>query len=190
MKKIILFITSFSLLSILFTGCKSNMFVKRHYNDGYYIAKSERPHTPRTNSAIHASSGKPQRSAYPAKQQLSRPENTAQAGALPAPYSVSADVKPALGKPVSLTKETTSALKKIKAYTLKMPEIKKTVLKPAKPSGDAARDGLSLFWIVILAILILWAIAFIAGGFGLGDLIHVLLIIALVLLILWLLRIL
>lgn len=54
---------------------------------------------------------------------------------------------------------------------------------------DPRGDVLSLLWIVILVLLIFWAIAFIAGGFGLGGLIHLLLAIALILLILWLLRI-
>ncbi|NNM94984.1 MAG: lmo0937 family membrane protein [Bacteroidia bacterium] len=50
-------------------------------------------------------------------------------------------------------------------------------------------DGLSLFWLIILIILIVWAIGLLAGGFGLGGLINILLVIALILLILWLLRI-
>jgi hypothetical protein len=50
--------------------------------------------------------------------------------------------------------------------------------------------ALSLLWIVILVILILWLIGILAGGLGLGVLINLLLVIALVLLILWLLRIL
>ncbi|MBK6834313.1 MAG: lmo0937 family membrane protein [Bacteroidetes bacterium] len=50
-------------------------------------------------------------------------------------------------------------------------------------------DGLSLLWIVILVLLILWALGLISGGFGLGGFINILLVIALILLILWLLRI-
>jgi hypothetical protein len=50
------------------------------------------------------------------------------------------------------------------------------------------RDGLSLFWVVILVIIILWAIGFFAG-WGTGGLINLLLVVALILLILWLLRI-
>jgi len=46
--------------------------------------------------------------------------------------------------------------------------------------------GLSFFWIVILVVLIIWALGL---GFGLGGLINVLLVIALVLLILWLLEV-
>ncbi|MBI3239981.1 MAG: hypothetical protein HYZ43_14255 [Flavobacteriia bacterium] len=59
-------------------------------------------------------------------------------------------------------------------------------------SSSAARNsegGLSLFGLVILILVILWLVAVLSGGWGLGGFIHVLLIIALILLILWLLRI-
>lgn len=45
----------------------------------------------------------------------------------------------------------------------------------------------SLFWTVILIILILWLIGILTGGFGIGVLINLLLLVALVLFILWLL---
>lgn len=48
-------------------------------------------------------------------------------------------------------------------------------------------DGLSLFWIIILIVLILWLLGFISGNFG--GIINLLLIIALILLILWLLKV-
>ena len=47
----------------------------------------------------------------------------------------------------------------------------------------------SFFWTVILVILILWLIAVLSGGWGLGGLVHLLLVVALILFILWLLRI-
>lgn len=50
-------------------------------------------------------------------------------------------------------------------------------------------DGLSLFWVIILILLIFWAIGLASGGFGMGGLINVLLVIALILLILWLLQV-
>jgi len=57
---------------------------------------------------------------------------------------------------------------------------------PKHSSGDD-KDGLSLFWLIILVVLILWLLGFLIGDFG--ALIHILLVIALILLILWLLRI-
>ena len=52
-----------------------------------------------------------------------------------------------------------------------------------------AGDVLSLFWIVILILVITWLVALLTGGWGLGGFIYLLLVIALILLILWLLRI-
>ncbi len=59
----------------------------------------------------------------------------------------------------------------------------------AKMSPQPVEGALSLIWIVILVLLILWALGLLAGGWGLGGLINILLVIALILLILWLLRI-
>jgi len=63
------------------------------------------------------------------------------------------------------------------------------VNKSNTTSLNREHEGLSLFWIVILILLILWAIGLASGGFGIGGLINVLLVIALVLLILWLLEV-
>ncbi len=46
----------------------------------------------------------------------------------------------------------------------------------------------SLFWLVITILLIIWLIALISGGWGLGGLVNLLLLVALILFILWLLR--
>jgi ABC-type multidrug transport system fused ATPase/permease subunit len=59
----------------------------------------------------------------------------------------------------------------------------------SKMSPQPVEGALSLIWIVILVLLILWALGLLAGGWGLGGLINILLVIALILLILWLLRI-
>lgn len=57
-------------------------------------------------------------------------------------------------------------------------------LNKIQPNGEAR----SLFWLVITILLIIWLIALISGGWGLGGLVNILLVIALVLFILWLLR--
>jgi cobalamin biosynthesis Mg chelatase CobN len=54
----------------------------------------------------------------------------------------------------------------------------------AKANGEAR----SLFWLVITILLIIWLVALISGGWGLGGLVNILLLIALILFILWLLR--
>jgi len=62
----------------------------------------------------------------------------------------------------------------------------KDAVNNSKESISQARSesGLSLLWIVILVVLILWLLGFLVG---LGDIIHLLLVVALILLILWLL---
>ncbi len=66
----------------------------------------------------------------------------------------------------------------------KAEKVKEKISPPA--SSD---DALSLLWIVIVIILILWLLGYALGGLGLGGAIHILLVIALILLILWLLGI-
>jgi Flp pilus assembly protein TadB len=86
------------------------------------------------------------------------------------------------------TKQTIKS--KIKSITNPAAKIKNSLFGVDKASTCSANDdGLSIFWVVILILLILWAVGLLAGGFGMGGLINVLLVIALILLILWLLRV-
>jgi hypothetical protein len=59
----------------------------------------------------------------------------------------------------------------------------------AKSHTGNDHEGYSLLWVVVVLLLILWALGFLAGGIALGGLIHVLLVLALILFILWLLHI-
>jgi hypothetical protein len=58
-----------------------------------------------------------------------------------------------------------------------------------KSHTGSDHEGYSLLWIVVVLLLILWALGFLAGGLALGGLIHVLLVLALILFILWLVHI-
>jgi hypothetical protein len=68
-------------------------------------------------------------------------------------------------------------------------EIKQIFKKENKRVLRPESGGLSLLWLVIVIILILWLFGFLAGGWGMGGMINLLLLVALILLILWLLRI-
>lgn len=68
----------------------------------------------------------------------------------------------------------------------KFKQSSKEQVQKMESSRRAAGSGLSLFWIVILVLLILWALGYIGG---LGGFIHIALVVALILLILWLLGI-
>jgi hypothetical protein len=81
-----------------------------------------------------------------------------------------------------------SASKSVKNFVGKLPVLKNNLEFKKAINADKDDDGLSLFWIIILVLLILWALGLI-GGYG-GGLIYILLVVALILLILWLLKIL
>jgi len=72
-------------------------------------------------------------------------------------------------------------------FSLSDLKFKKQLKSSLFPSPLPATADLSLLWIVIIILLVLWALGLISGNFG--GLIHLLLVIALILLILWLLKI-
>jgi len=72
-------------------------------------------------------------------------------------------------------------------YSLSDLKFKKQLKSSLFPAPSPVTSDLSLLWIVIIILLVLWALGLISGNFG--GLIHLLLVIALILLILWLLRI-
>ncbi|HXB40806.1 MAG TPA: DUF5670 family protein [Bacteroidia bacterium] len=191
MKKLITFSVICIMAGILLSSCKSNISIaKRHYNDGYYIAHSKGKQTVSStkeeNKVVQLKIRKPVYSVFPQTTQSvpnlyansTTTNNTTLVASnekkIAKAISHAITFKPVKHKAVI----TTNSVMQIK----NMHETKKMV-------SDGGRDGLSLFWLVILIILILWAVGFLAGGFGLGGLINLLLLVALILLILWLLRI-
>lgn len=72
-------------------------------------------------------------------------------------------------------------------FSLSDLNFKKQLKSSLFPTPSPATSDLSLLWIVIIILIVLWALGLISGNFG--GLIHLLLVIALILLILWLLKI-
>jgi hypothetical protein len=182
MKQLSTFILLCSASALLLTSCGSRISVtKRHYNDGHYVTYThEQKNIEQIPLRIHERE-KPKPSQ---EQAISTSRFDARPGADSVTLNASNDTRvhtPVLKyhsvhpiAPVSMgahARHLFNEAKKIKSYT----------------AEDA---GFSLFWIVILVLLILWALGLLAGGFGLGGFINILLVIALILLILWLLRVL
>jgi hypothetical protein len=75
-----------------------------------------------------------------------------------------------------------------------LPKIKQTVKASAdkivNPEAGALGTVLSLFWIVIVALLVVYIVGLVLNGYGFGSLIHILLIVILLLAVLWLLKVL
>lgn len=198
MKAFIRFSALCLITGIVISSCSPNLSVtKRHYNKGYYVAhRDNKPSAtaekqPGELSAIQKQHSTPASTTDNAlntqpdvtqNRQVSRTTTNAALrtkGASKSPPSSATQNRPGqfMRHPIKTIGEHTARLKPVRMLHEKM----------SRSSDD---DALSLFWIVILILLILWAVGLLSGGFGLGGLINILLVIALILLILWLLRVL
>jgi uncharacterized membrane protein len=192
MKKLFTLNAIFIVLCLLLSSCSSNIsIVKRHYTKGYYIEYAKLAQTVPQN--------KPERT-YERKAMVS----THTIPGLSKELYVKTDFNEDIKVPDIIPVEKQRKNKAITHVTTKLPitqqltttnepvlQSQRTALSQASDYGEghSERAALSLLWIIILILLILWLVGLLAGGFGLGGLINVLLVIALVLLILWLLRI-
>jgi hypothetical protein len=177
---------------VIFASCNSSLSItKRRYNKGYYVQHSHHKHvSPKDNEPDKVNTAKKDHEEFLALAKASEQEQAGTSGsARPEQPKV---IAAAVGKkkdptpgdhfsnrsgslvPVEFVKDP---VKSFKALTGKL---------NAGPGGEA----LSLLWILILILLIAYIAGLLLDNFGLGWVIHILLVIILVLLILWLLRIL
>ena len=202
--KNLLTIISFTILGSILFSCNSSLTItKRRVNKGFYIASnnqkfskhvkeeqqkqivSERPAAP-AEAANGLTQPAPEERIYvyePA-------ELTADAASKPE-ANASKEVKK-VNVPAKNLKNKLAAVKSTKKMIERAdfhPKKQIQTMKEKKSTPVDGDDVLSWFWIVILVILILWLIGVLTGGFGMGGLIHLLLVVALILLILWLLGI-
>ncbi|MFI5204254.1 MAG: lmo0937 family membrane protein [Flavobacteriales bacterium] len=193
MKKLISLSSVFIIVTVLLSSCATHL-TKRHYSNGYHVSHSENKqkvaaHNEEEKTAQHQS--KKNETVVPTQPMVNNETTVAVKPDVTNTVPVVANNQTNQSNVVS-NPSTAQPLKQ-KTSVLKHPvsTIKKALLdrkKISRISHDG--EGHSLLWIIIVVILILWAIGFLADGFGLGGLIHLLLVIALVLFILWLLRVL
>jgi hypothetical protein len=184
MKNLFYTLFAFILFGLIASSCHSKLSVtKRHYQKGYYISLNKGKTNPtKTRLEKHTTRS--------AKANNSMKKETL--------LAVAPEVKlPAL----QVLQQTNSApehqqlkhkalVKKavIGGFMHEKQTFRKLPIESVK-MAHSADDALSLFWVIILIVLLIWLLGLIVGGFGLGGLIHLLLLIALILLILWLLRV-
>ena len=195
MKK--LFTPQFLLLlitAVILSSCGSSTSItKRRYNKGYYVS-----HSPNktTTKAIAKAKMPAAKSKEPLKVMDITPEQTAvtsKTDKITAPITANTTKAPEKTKQ-SRTNTNSSSTSLVPFKNSAPAEF--SVLKPFKSINKAvdqklsasSGDSLSLFWVVILVLLILFLLGVINGS--LGGLIYILLVVALILLILWLLRVL
>jgi hypothetical protein len=187
MKKLIQGIALLIILSLGFFSCKTASVMKRHYNKGYYVSKKHEAQDVKTTEKVAYT--KP---AQPIGEPLP-PTKTK----LPDPVRDVALKNDPIAKKEN---KESSAKNKIKPATIassfNQPKEHPAVfnampreLKNVLTKDDVARDALSLVWIVIVVLLIVYILGLFLDLFGIGPIFHVLAAIILVLLILWLLRI-
>jgi Flp pilus assembly protein TadB len=182
--KTILTTLSITVCFVLSTILSSCSVIKRHYMNGYYISHNSGKQTDvKTQDQISN------------KEEANPSLNTVQN--LPERDHSAVHMKDEILTENSsvknvATKKATRAMphKRYISYIVTSEDENAGLAQLKKTSMDSvAGDALSLFWIIILLLLILWLVAILSGGWGLGGFVHIILIVALVLLILWLFRI-
>ena len=185
-------ITILALIAVIaFSSCNSGLSItKRRYNKGYYVHHSTKPSDPKhkevrkmvqqpaenTEKETLATNAWEQSSPNAFPQSQEQPVVTAKA---PIKNNSSVKNNP---KATNITSTIQLAIKEpVKTIKKLSTEIK---------SSPAAGEALSLLWILIVILLIAYVLGLLFDNFGLGWVIHILLVVILVLLILWLLRLL
>jgi len=185
-------------VSILLSSCSSNKsftFTKRHYTSGYYADRVGKPAAPKTisnpQSMVVSSQANEKVDYANAPHTLSN--NT---GITTLVFSNKSGVSnvasgntPA-GKTLGLKEgQDNEVTIPVKASNNES-QVKQVAESITSVTDRQDRENArSLFWLVITILIILWLIAILSGGWGIGPIINLLLIIAIVLFILWLLRI-
>ena len=181
-------------LLIIASSCNSLnrvTIVKRHYSKGNYvsISKKQKPyvyHTPAKKEAIvNVPVAAETKEVIPSNQEIAiastanSNENLSKTSVLDKFNSrTSQEKEEQLAPADTKIKHKLKGLNKIKNVT---------GLLQGKSTSEPELIG-TLLWFVIVILLVVWLLALATGGWGLGGLIHILAVIALVLLIIWLIR--
>lgn len=196
MKKLLQLSTTLIVISIMFSSCDSSFsIVKRHYNKGYYIdyTRSNKDITSNINNEIPQPVTGIQRNITkePVKQKRALSVSAQSMNEHDQIATGNSEKKLPRVKLQQILGQ--NPFNKIAApLNLSSKNNKNSFESPAPNAitdDDRGARALSLLWIVILVLLILWLIGVLAGDFGIGPLINLLLVVALILLILWLLRV-
>jgi hypothetical protein len=195
MKKTLVYLAFIFGGSVIFSSCRSGITIqKRHYGRGYYVAwhkSGTAGEKPAENKTVHTVNTITDADHSMAVKKEAHGIYSGSVQTAPPPKVYTAVEKQSVTKTASrddIRKYFLSDTKKLEEPGYKY--IKALDVMP-KAQFQSSRDDetLSLLWIVIVVLIILWALGFLVGGLVQGGFIHLLLVVALILLILWLLRI-
>ncbi len=187
MKHLTISLFSVLLFGLILSSCQKRFSIaKRHYSKGYYFAHHQKvtAHPLKASAVAKNTQNKNMNSVSLHTNSFS---TTNQLDTISAPQ-VQLQKRKAQNE-IPATKRlhkknvTPFVIGSKEKYAVGSSYVKKQSIK------GAASEGRSLLWIIVVVIVVLWALGLISGGLGLGFLINLLLLIALILFILWLLRI-
>jgi hypothetical protein len=196
MKNLVQLLAVILLAAFVLPSCNSSLSItKRRYNKGYFVHHNGGSHHLKRSASSAVAAAASTREA--AKQQpATKPAEVFHATDF---VKVPAQAEPAVRKNDILTASAHSAksLSKAEKKDLRAQAVELAVKHPVKAikkvgqlSKDATGDkALSMLWVLIVVILVIYLIGLLLGWAGDNQLFHLLGLIALVLLILWLLRI-
>jgi hypothetical protein len=196
MKKLLQIILITMLTGCMLSSCMS--VAKRRYTNGYYISHTAGKHaTKKQNSDISLKADKMEKTQPKLNEEIAKEVKVPEQDHQIAESAIHAANE--LGNEQYRKQKSVEKKKEFvyNAYANHVDKIirigshsklKESIEKKMR-SSHSADDVLSLFWIVILIILLVYLIGLLFEGFGLGWAIHLILLVALILLILWLLRV-
>lgn len=205
MKNLLQIVIVTIIASFLFSSCARNMSIaKRKYNKGYYISHTgKKPEVSNKKTAIglkHEKADTKDEVATNAGSNVAAPvanqneviAESAIEQATMLSHKQSAKHKEAISKKEKFVYNTfakhTGLVSKIERITGNK-NLSSKIQTKLSTGGDAAGDVLSLFWIVLLILLLFYLIGLLFEGFGLGWAFHIIGLVLLILFILWLLRV-
>jgi hypothetical protein len=189
MKKLITSDAATIITCILFSSCMSNMSItKRHYTKGYYIEyANNEPTKVISGKETKAVTAKPVVTASVVQSAPAKRTFVAFTGSKPTHAIIVNNTRKAERSVIAQGNTILSAQPKTEMTDMSTEQNSYSPSSMLAISDDSPhREGLSLFWLVILIVVILWALGVLVG---LGSIIYLLLLLAVILLILWLLRI-
>jgi hypothetical protein len=174
---------------VLFSSCKTMSVTKRHYNKGYYVSHSHK------QKALKKTGREPEQLSSVTKEEraeILNPGTTALK--MPPTEEKELIASDTYEQPVLPSSRKKLFDKRSNSYSNEEIEVRDVIKNPLKAgkmlaTKDSGDDALSLLWILIVVLLIVYIVGILLDGFGLGGIIHILGVIVLVLLILWLLKI-
>ncbi|MFY9310702.1 MAG: lmo0937 family membrane protein [Bacteroidia bacterium] len=191
MKKIILLISTAIISAIIFNSCSTTgvTLTKRHYRSGYNLEISSAQTKPAEKGKNDVQPEAVSKPVEPVTEPeyASVSDNGEKSYLKHKPFSFDLKDNEQAESETSETKvEHKNVLQKmVKASTAltKVSTVKKTISKTFKRADDSHSLG-GLIWTLAGILLVLWLISLLTGGWGLGNFIHIFLVVALILVLL------